>query len=564
MGLNSGDDENGGEGALSPERKAELLRRLAILREELEGGRIHIAPELAESVGASLAAVRTDASGQVDLSTVDGSVRAMALTMAYMRDRDDLKAAVPWQDIQREYFRLVAANFGTWFDRMRERNASPRGVGYSLARSSQVSGLAQSCRGFLAMMREFWMSCLDAAYAHLEDGTQLKAVYGGSLFPLSDTNIASRCGFYVDTVVLPDPFLRMHSVLEYSTDEDLVERVFENALAVLTYRELALADVAVPIVAILPDRMFLEDEDKELLGHISRPDVLAHLEAIFGRRFLDFDEATEFCSALSTVEKAVEAVRRPERLLFDREWTGDVAERIRRAMSDPFGASIKTSPGTTVLMDALGRMHQANDTLRKGHQLRGAPLIDAPTSWEYFRWKLEYDSARLFGEENANLHVVNAVLNASEDGDLAWLGDVPPDALIQLRKDDALPELRALFGDGVQRLADLDPKDFAATGGLVAANLKLAFAEHGEKIKQLQRKKWKFGFADVGSWLTVGGVEVAAAITGTPLYGLAGLAAHQILDVPRLKEIPAKFRVLQEEDASLKRSPVGLLFGTKR
>lgn len=224
----------------------------------------------------------------------------------------------------------------------------------------------------------------------------------------------------------------------------------------------------------------------------------------------------------------------------------------------------RTSAGWEVFMDALGRMHQVNDTLRKSHQLRGIPLVDAPTSWDYFRWKVEYDATRFGSGGGTDLHLVNAVLNSSKEGsDLAWLGNVPVDALIQLRRDDALPELRLLLGDGVQRLVTLEPSDFGSTEALVEANLKLAFAEHQKKLDSLRDKKWKFGAVDIGSWLVVGGVEIAAAITGTPLYGLSALAAHQVLDVPKLKEIPSKFRELQSQDDSLRRSPVGLLFGAK-
>lgn len=548
----------------SPERDAELRRRIAILKQELEAGRLHLPPQGAERLVESLKAMGLNPNGEIDLSTVDGSVRALALTLTFMRDREDLKTSIPLEDIQDAYFRLIAANFETWYKFMQENGLSPRALAYNMARSSMAPEMLKSCQGFLPMMREFWASCADAVHSHVEDASQLKAVYGGSLFPHSDTNVASRCGFYTDTIVLPDPFLRIWSLMDRAPDSELMERVFENALAVLSYRELALADVEAPIVVILPDRMFLgDDADKQLLGTISRPDVLSHLELLFGRTFADIEEASNFCTSLDDVEKVLAELKRPERLLFDKEWSGDARHRLERALStEPASEAHPETAGWAVFMDALGRMHQANDTLRKSHQLGGTPLVDAPTSWDYFRWKLEYDASRFVGGGETDLHLVNAVLNSSKEGShLAWLGNVPVDALIQLRKDDALPELRALLGDGVQRLANLDPSDFGATEALVEANLKLAFAEHQKKVDDLRAKKWKFGAVDIGGWLAVGGVEIAAAITGTPLYGLTALAAHQVLDVPRLKEIPSKFRELQSQDDSLRRSPVGLLFG---
>ena len=62
-------------------------------------------------------------------------------------------------------------------------------------------------------------------------------------------------------------------------------------------------------------------------------------------------------------------------------------------------------------------------------------------------------------------------------------------------------------------------------------------------------------FKDVGTWVVIGSVEVAAAARGMAMYGLAALAADQLFDVPRLKDLPG--------GKELKRSPVGLLFRTK-
>jgi hypothetical protein len=53
---------------------------------------------------------------------------------------------------------------------------------------------------------------------------------------------------------------------------------------------------------------------------------------------------------------------------------------------------------------------------------------------------------------------------------------------------------------------------------------------------------------------------VAAAVTGTPVWGIATIAANQIFDVPKLKDIPRSIRDLAEENEKLKKSPVGLLF----
>jgi hypothetical protein len=62
---------------------------------------------------------------------------------------------------------------------------------------------------------------------------------------------------------------------------------------------------------------------------------------------------------------------------------------------------------------------------------------------------------------------------------------------------------------------------------------------------------------DIGSWLVIGSIEVSAAATGNPLYGLTALAGNQLLDVPKLKDFPRAVREMIETSRKVRRSPVG-------
>ena len=58
------------------------------------------------------------------------------------------------------------------------------------------------------------------------------------------------------------------------------------------------------------------------------------------------------------------------------------------------------NPGIIVSMLGMGRMSVCNELLMKSLKVNGVPLIEAPTSWEYFKWKLEYDSERTYPDED--------------------------------------------------------------------------------------------------------------------------------------------------------------------
>jgi hypothetical protein len=100
----------------------------------------------------------------------------------------------------------------------------------------------------------------------------------------------------------------------------------------------------------------------------------------------------------------------------------------------------------------------------------------------------------------------------------------------------------------------------------VLENLHLAFKQHEESINKLIAKKWKVAGKDFGSWIVMGSVEIASACIGTPLYGLSTLALNQILDAPKIKDLPKtldKMKEIENEKANIKRSPLGLIFKYK-
>jgi hypothetical protein len=81
--------------------QVELRARLKVLREELEAGRLHFAKDM--KVLDSLKLVRYGPDGKVDLSTVDGGVRALANVATHFRQRREATAAVPLRDLQESF-----------------------------------------------------------------------------------------------------------------------------------------------------------------------------------------------------------------------------------------------------------------------------------------------------------------------------------------------------------------------------------------------------------------------------------------------------------------------------
>lgn len=542
-----------------------LRRRLKILLEQFKNGKIKIAEGL--EVKNSLLAVRTGPDGEVNLDTVDGLVRSMALVVTAMHDREEIKNSVSLSDIQNSYFNFIEQSFGQSYKTMIEHGLTPHDFAETLIHSPEsVQEIIENLDEFLKIIDEFWNNFGNVAHIHIEDmHGNIKGIFGGDLFPAHDENIASKCGIYTDTLILPDPFLRSKHIFDLYSIEDKVFYLVKHALNILQYKDLACADIAIPIVAILPNSSGSQIDEQNYYLKLGKEDSLVHNEKLFGRKFESIEELLEFSTALDTVERVIAEIDDAERVLLGTDCDGDLESQLNQALeSDHYKNVGLDSPGKLLALHSVGRMSISNELLIKSRRLNGTPIIDAPTSWQYLVWKMEYDSERTESKFNTQGLHINKGLQGLANSDMEWLGNIPPSSLIEIRKQGAMDEIRSILGSGIDELINANPDNFHRSQDKIFDNINKSFAQHQQNIKKLTAKKWKFAGQDIGSWLVMGTLGVTAAATGMPVWGLAAIGADQLLDAPKLKEIPKSIRELSDENNKLKKSPVGLLFNISK
>lgn len=542
------------------EQEEALQWRLNLLRLKLERGELQFAPELVEQTRRSLDAIRFRADGKIDLSTVDGRVRSLALVVAGNEQRKQVKDANSLEDISKIYFETIERLFGGI-----AKQASDLGMNaHEAARavSTDPKGLEAfvgQIPEFLAWLEDFWGHVAPSSDAHIQDLSGLKAVYGGDLFPSYVRNIASSIGIYTETIVLSDPFWNTRHILDVAPDEQKVYFLIKHAINVLKYRGLATADLRHPIIVMTPFRSSVDDGERDLLVEIMNVDGLKHASVMFGREFASAEELWSFGEKLDSPEKVIAALAQPDRLLFDTEWNDPLADQIKRALITEWrDIGGEAHPGLLSVGVAFSRMGQATDLLLKSRYLSGVPLIEAETSWRYFNWKLEYNAAQAQDDPTA-LHMIKGLQRVAET-DETWLGSIPPDALIEMRQSGAFEEIRSVLSSGVSEIAELNQDAYFRSSDQIVDNIRDAFDAHSKEVARLRSKNIRFAGHDIGSMLIAGGIDVASIVTGTPTFGAASLAVNQLLDVPKLREIPSRFRELKDAHVALKRSPMGMLF----
>lgn len=543
------------------EYEERLRRRLLILQQSIKDGKVKIHEGL--KINDSLKAVKYGVDGEIDLNTVDGLVRSMALAVTELHDREELKKACSLAEIQNSYFKILETNFSHFYDLMKKNKLTPHTAALYVSENAQaVIEVTAKLKEFLDYLKDFWNELGEIAYIHVEDmHKNIKGIFGGDLFPAHDENLASKCGIYIDTIILPDPFLRSLHIFEKSPPDEKAYYFIKHAMNILQYKDLACTEVGIPIVVVLPDISVLEVEEKQFYHKLGQADSLKHSEKLFGRSFTSIEELIEFSETLDTIERAVEQISDESRVLFDDTWTGDVKDQLIRASKDTnnklFGL---TNPGRILLSQSVGRMSISNELLIKARKLNGTPIIDAPTSWQYLVWKMEYDANQAEQIYNVkDLHIVRGLQNLAK-GKMRWLGNVPPNALIEVRKQGAMEEIRNILGTGIDELISDNLSNFNRSHDQLFANINNAFEQHKANIKKLKAKKWKFVGSDVGSWLVTGTLAITSVATGYPVWGLAAYALDQVLDPPKLKELPNSIKEIITENNKLQKSPVGMLY----
>lgn len=538
--------------------------RVFLLKEQLEAGKMRFASqELADGFRRSYEAIRLRPDGKVDPSSLDGRIRAMTLAIVAMKQRDDAKKSLSLARVQEEYFKFLFREFGWLYDQMIKAEATPAAVAEITSRhDDMMQGLAEALPEMVDVVREFWLSVSEAAGYHLQDSQQLKAVFAGDIFPAHWENAVSTAGLYVDTIILPCPITRLGAMLKAAPSAQLIKLIIKHVLTAMTYRDIALADVDPPIAMIVPNPDDADDNDRQSLIVRATPAICTHAGYLFDRTFESIEELQEFCVYLETIEQVMKALKRPDRLIFDTEWGNDPREQLAMSLKkNPHLLGMnEPNAGYHVLASSIGRMPQALGAQEAAQHFRGSPFINAETSWLHYTWLLEYQGGRRNDDltTRQSMHVVRALVTEANNN-LEWLGNVPPETVLEIRRRGLADDLRELLAGGVSNLIGVNPDNYFRTADHVVDNLDTAFRKHQAVLREARSKKLKLYGIDVAACTATGAIAVVAALTGNVTLGAIS-GALGVAGLPNLKDIKTKFKQIAAEEKAHRDSPTGLLF----
>lgn len=488
--------------------------------------------------------------------------------LARIRSESGARHNASIKDIQSDYFDILDQFVGNLFKKMLEWGSNPHQVGLLfISNEKDTRRYLPVVEKYIELADEFWEGRASTLEAEVRSINCLKSIFGGDIFPSYVRNIASSVGLYVDTLVLPDPLFQFKKLRDFTKPDRLLYYVVKHALNALRYRELALADVDPPIVLIAPNFMELDQSVAEKINRTGQVDALYHCSKLFGRDFAGESELLEFLEQFENPEQIISSLADPARLLFDTDSRLPLDRQLIEYIRSLIGEAgvDKTQMfiphiGSVIYRSLIGRMMQANEILYKASRFNGTPMVDAPTSWQYFVWKNEYDRERAadLGMNAVDVAVTRS-LHARGSKDIRMLTDLPEKVLVDLRRRGALADFRQTLRRGIDEIDAATPESLKDVTETVTQNISDALTRHELELIQLSNSKRRFFGYDVSALIAVASMAITAAATGNVPLSIIS-AALGVTGAPTAKDLWNEGKKLVAKGEELKRSPTSILF----
>lgn len=508
-----------------------------------------------------LSMIRLADDGKIDAASVGSHVRAAARASAGADAYRAMKQ-ISLQEVQTRYFEILDDNFGSIFSEMKRRGLDPQQLARVMAGQDRVvNAFMSDLQEFTAGLAEFWDIHGPIVELHLREQRTLKTIFGGDVFPSYTNNIACSVGLYADTIVLPDPLHSLTTYAESLPPKELFRLALKHALNALSYRELALAPLDVPIVVFAPD--YLSDKTyRSVLESAAEADMLQHCSTIFGAHFASQAELDAFLKPLPDCDSILKLAIDPGRILFDVESTETLSTQFANYARDFLkNDSDASRPGIVLRHMLYGRLLVVNDAVLRSNRFGGNPLIDAPTSWRYFQWKNEYREKSILADADARRDALIAKSISLDGREHRMLNGIPTESLIELRKNGALAELREIICRGVSDVESTSESDLTAVGNHVIGNIDAALDDHAKQLERLASERRKFYGFDVSRWMGSSALSIASLLFPHYKSQIEDVKkAVDLLEPPPLKEILNRHKELKSDSSRLKLSPAGIMF----
>ena len=505
-----------------------------------------------------------DDTGLVIPETVD----PMLLTAAYqVSDQEWLKMCLrtPLKDIQKEYISILEMLLEPFKDFLDSSDVDESMVADFLASKKElVEDFEQRMPVISASINDFWDTYGAIVQFHIRNLHCTKGIFGGDSFPGTGSDLFNTANLVFDTLILPDPIQNAVNNESGITNKELFHIFIKQGLSATKYAPFVNLDIDFPMVVFVPSQRYNLSKFKHATDYLvdeSDKDLIRHCNQLFNYDFKNIDDVKVFFEHSRTKEALLATINEPEYLLFNKEIAQDVDTQYDIAISEtercfPTHAN-NLGNNTIIMMNMMGRWLQLNTCLFYCDVYGGNPIMDAPTPWEYYQWKLKNYGKQ--ATDNLTDSSSLAHLFYSKMLNISFKENINAQAIIRLKQSGMMNEMRGIIRTAVNNIEVSETSDIQSLCSGLEEELEKIMKKHKTEVSKLKKDGVIFSINATASLATkvIGAVGIA---TGNITLGLLSFAASEA-GTPTVKELIKNGGNVRSQSSLLKRNPIGFFIG---
>lgn len=478
------------------------------------------------------------------------------------------------EEIQKKYYDLIEDYIGNYYKYMVKNNLTfIQTIKQLFDKKGHELGLAEcqlTLESFNDELEKLWKNNYDLIISEVK---KLRGIKTFNFFvpPMEDIShnsknltqeLFSRVGLYTDSIILDDPMWRATTrIQEYETLFRFT-KFLTYGFHMLNIKEIIFSDLDQPIGLICPSDLG-DNTTKKSFQKITEAQIHSFSSALFQKEFHSNEEIEEY---LNKNVKNLKDFLEITKSMYDKysyfieslkdliplKTSGEKGSRYYFEDGLPFTLPLDKIFSDIYMHLCYGYISYTNQVYYKSEITDSYPLFTERSVWkESNKYLLDnYILTNKYLKEKLPKNLIG--LHVLTEDRFKWLGNVPVDLLVKIRKNGELNDFRLQISEKLNEYHTGSLENIETIAKDVEYTLNNSFRKHEKEI-EIINKKYKYKSDTIG--LIVSGVINITGAIFPPLSVLGTIVGGtSAIDIVR------KYEQKKKEIKELKTRPIGILY----
>lgn len=383
--------------------------------------------------------------------------------------------------IYENYFEIIDSYFGSIKNHLEDGKYSHIDLGMAVADYPMISDLMPDAIDDLGVeIAKFWSENIKSILDSIKKQDSLKCVYSGDITPVVLEDFVKKSLLYIDTVVIPDPILKL-TILKKQTTIDkkyYLNMIIRHVFNVWRLKDLILVETEIKPLIILPTNLrIVNEKDRNQLLLNANEKFTNYTNSIFMQKFTNRDDSLIFLKQFKTAPEIFGRIKQfnllPntfkkvstfENFLTDFSNTKKYFHLGDKSIGQDFGE---------YLLSQFIRVQEHKFFCEK---ISGEPIYDYDLPYFFFSYEM------------GGLDMDASITNALQNEKFNWITKVPLPALKVFREENKLEYMRSLLRRGITDLKSKSDRCLLEISKQLESNFIEAFKRQEEERSSLEKE----------------------------------------------------------------------------